>query len=225
MLCFAFAVPQLTPAALTTIPVVVMSLFVGVITMGMCDFIESMQNKHAAEDYKKKLLKLQHDIFSLEKSELCVLIDHAMERPMEVASLMKRWKARSAKRITRRRGCGLLGRFQDCAALCRRVEAHSAFHATIFVVIFVGAVSIGLAADRVGSKEGLHYLDLACLVLFQLEMLVKVVAKEHRPLKYFDDYWNRFDFVIVVNGWLYFAGGWVSGWVWMWVGGARCSLS
>jgi hypothetical protein len=53
------------------------------------------------------------------------------------------------------------------------------------------------------SQSGLDTIDelnAFCLVIFTVEMLVKLVA--HFPIKYWQDPWNKFDAVVVILSWV-----------------------
>ena len=49
-------------------------------------------------------------------------------------------------------------------------------------------------------------LDQFVMAIFILEIVVKLVAEGNRPLQFFTDAWNVFDFLIVVVGLLPFGG-------------------
>ncbi len=64
-------------------------------------------------------------------------------------------------------------------------------------VILFNAVVLGLeTSDTVMSRFGwlIHFLDSACLTIFVVEILLKLVAQD---MRFFRSGWNVFDFVIV----------------------------
>lgn len=74
------------------------------------------------------------------------------------------------------------------------------FRVTIVAVILLAGVLAGLetSAGLMASYGGLlESLDVAVLVIFILEIALKMVAHGRRPLDFFHDRWNVFDFVIV----------------------------
>ncbi len=72
------------------------------------------------------------------------------------------------------------------------------FNAFIITVIVLNAITLGLeTSDWVMARaaEPLHFFDKAVLVVFVVEMLLKLFAFD---LRYFKKGWNLFDFTIVV---------------------------
>ncbi len=74
-----------------------------------------------------------------------------------------------------------------------------AFQNTILGVIIVNSIILGLQTspalmDSCGSVLGM--LDTVCLVIFIIEMLLKMVA--YKFIGYFKDGWNWFDFIIIL---------------------------
>jgi voltage-gated sodium channel len=45
--------------------------------------------------------------------------------------------------------------------------------------------------------EALHWGDSICLTIFVIEIVLKLIACGNRPLEYFKNGWNTFDFIIV----------------------------
>jgi voltage-gated sodium channel len=74
------------------------------------------------------------------------------------------------------------------------------FRAVIMAVILLAGVLAGLetSAALLASYGGLFQaLDVAVLCVFIVEITLKMVAHGRRPLDFFRDGWNVFDFVIV----------------------------
>lgn len=68
----------------------------------------------------------------------------------------------------------------------------------VMAVIFVNAATIGLETawgPGTGLYPTLHALDLAALVIFIIEIALKMAA--FGPLRFFRDGWNLFDFAVV----------------------------
>ena len=84
--------------------------------------------------------------------------------------------------------------------LAKALTQASWFRAAIVAVILLAGVLAGLetSAALMASYGGLfEALDVAVLVIFILEIALKMVAHGRRPLDFFHDGWNVFDFVIV----------------------------
>lgn len=83
---------------------------------------------------------------------------------------------------------------------CQRLVASSAFQLTIFGVILVNAVVLGLGTyDSIHENWGdtLFLLNEICLGIFIVEILIRIAAYGSHPLRYFQEGWNVFDFVVV----------------------------
>ena len=79
------------------------------------------------------------------------------------------------------------------------VEANG-FHRTIVAVILLAGVLAGLetsAALREHHGAWLYALDTLVLVVFLVELVLKIGAHGRKPWLYFHDGWNVFDFAIV----------------------------
>ena len=85
--------------------------------------------------------------------------------------------------------------------VAQRVAAAAWFHWGIVCIIGVNAVVIGLdtsafLAERYGAWfKGANQLFLG---IFVVEAVVKLIAQWPKPLRYFKDGWNVFDFAIIV---------------------------
>jgi len=83
---------------------------------------------------------------------------------------------------------------------CLRLAESRAFQLTIFGVILVNAAVLGLGTyDSIDADWGgtLSRLNEICLGIFVVEILIRIGAYGNRPLDYFREGWNVFDFVVV----------------------------
>jgi hypothetical protein len=85
-----------------------------------------------------------------------------------------------------------------CHPMVQRV---SVFDAVMLVFIIVNVVAVATEHDGMdpSTARTLDTIQLVCLIVFTLEMVLKWVA--YGPY-YFTTNWNRFDFIIVVLGWV-----------------------
>jgi len=84
--------------------------------------------------------------------------------------------------------------------LAKRIVGSRLFRGTIIAVIVFAGVLAGVetnAALVAQHRTLLHTLDAAVLVVFIAEIALKLAAHGRRPLDYFRDGWNVFDFSIV----------------------------
>ena len=71
------------------------------------------------------------------------------------------------------------------------------FRTFIVVVIVINAIAIGIMTADTSPKVdvAMGIIDLICLVIYIIETGLKLYAWGH---KYFDDNWNRFDFIVIL---------------------------
>ncbi len=82
----------------------------------------------------------------------------------------------------------------------KRIVGSRMFRGTIIAVIAFAGVLAGVETNAaIVAKYGalLHALDAAVLAIFIAEIALKLTAHGRRPLDYFRDGWNVFDFSIV----------------------------
>lgn len=83
---------------------------------------------------------------------------------------------------------------------CKRIADSNRFQALIFVVIVANAVVLGLETyDEIERDAGdtLNLLNDVFLGVFVVEMAIRITAYAPRPLDFFRDGWNTFDFSTV----------------------------
>ena len=86
-------------------------------------------------------------------------------------------------------------------AAAKKIVESRLFRGFMIAVILGAGVLAGVETNAalVARHAGLlRALDVAVLVLFVMEIALKLVACGRRPLDYFRDHWNVFDFTIVV---------------------------
>jgi voltage-gated sodium channel len=83
---------------------------------------------------------------------------------------------------------------------CRIIARTQWFQFAIAGVIIVAGLLVGLQTDGVIGESG--YIDRIIVLIFCGEFLFKIVGEIFEPWVYFHDSWNRFDFFVVVCGFL-----------------------
>ena len=84
--------------------------------------------------------------------------------------------------------------------ICRRIASSPAFQRFIVVVILFGSVLVGIQTYKdfaLRHASLLNALDVIILGLFTIELIIKLLAEGSRPINYFRNPWNLFDFLIV----------------------------
>lgn len=83
----------------------------------------------------------------------------------------------------------------------RKIVGTRSFNNFIFILILLSAIIIGLETYH-GVVNQYHdilsFIDKIIIAFFTLEIMLKILAKGKKPLEYFKDPWNVFDFLIVV---------------------------
>lgn len=93
--------------------------------------------------------------------------------------------------------------------LCRRVPDAAWFKNSVTIAIILAGILVGMSTYpeyAARNEQVLEILNTLVLVVFVLEVLVKLTAEVPKPLNYFKDPWNVFDFIIVAGAFLPFGG-------------------
>jgi len=86
---------------------------------------------------------------------------------------------------------------------CKKIADSNWFQGFIISVIILAGIVVGIQTYEISGelkaswKPVLNILDLLILFIFTLEVVVKILAEGKKPLNYFKDGWNIFDFLIV----------------------------
>jgi voltage-gated sodium channel len=90
-------------------------------------------------------------------------------------------------------------------SIARRIAESRFFNNFILAVIIGAGVTVGVQT-YVQVTNPLHHtleqIDFIILLIFTVEIVIKMMAEAPKPLNYFKDPWNIFDFVIVAVCWL-----------------------
>lgn len=93
--------------------------------------------------------------------------------------------------------------------LCKSIANAKWFQNFVTIAIIIAGVLVGMATYPEFSTrhEGiLELLNTIVLIVFIIEILVKIIAEGKKPWLYFTDAWNIFDFIIVAAAFLPFGG-------------------
>jgi voltage-gated sodium channel len=87
--------------------------------------------------------------------------------------------------------------------LCLKISNSKWFQNLIITIIILAGIVVGVQTYEVSSEEVkaysniLHDIDAIILFFFTIEIVIKIISEGKRPLNYFKDSWNIFDFLIV----------------------------
>lgn len=93
--------------------------------------------------------------------------------------------------------------------LCKKVADARWFQNSVTIAILCAGVLVGIETYPETAKANELFLTIAnrtILGIFVIEVIVKMVAEAPKPLHYFKDGWNVFDFIIVAAAFLPFGG-------------------
>ena len=83
---------------------------------------------------------------------------------------------------------------------CKSIVNSKSFQRLIIFTILLAGIVVGIQTFKVFASENvviLDILDSVILGIFVIEAVIKILAEGNRPLNYFKNPWNVFDFIIV----------------------------
>ena len=89
---------------------------------------------------------------------------------------------------------------ERCFAWCRKTVNSKWFNILVTAVILFSTVLVGISIDPSISdswKNEISTLETIILAFFCVEIFIRIAAEGNKPLNYFRDWWNVFDFAIV----------------------------
>ena len=94
--------------------------------------------------------------------------------------------------------------YSQAADVCKFIADHYLFQNTMTFVIILAGFNVGAQSDLRLMRmervvEALDIIDILISTFFTAEVVLKILAEKWAPLRYFEDNWNRFDFLIVVG--------------------------
>jgi voltage-gated sodium channel len=95
-----------------------------------------------------------------------------------------------------------MSRFESIACWCRRIAASRLFETSILAVIVANAVLLGLeTVSQIAARHGniLFLLNMLFQAVFVVEIAIRMTAYWPRPLGFFRNGWNVFDFIVVAG--------------------------
>ena len=83
---------------------------------------------------------------------------------------------------------------------CARISNTATFQRLIIAVILFASVLVGIQTYKgfaARHASVIEFLDAIVLGIFTIEIIIKILAEGSRPMNYFRNPWNVFDFLIV----------------------------
>lgn len=184
----------------------ILSLFIGAVAMSM---VESMQ------DMKKTSLEAQEKQIQSERARIVKamenksMLDRKTLRRLRLVEIA--FQGQDVKIIENEKFVGhnaenfYIKRYKDFAYMCQDIAESEPFQQAVTCVIILAGVTVGMNTDHKIARDyeqPLYWLDTIILWVFVAEMVLKIIGEEFRPWRYFNDSWNRFDFIVVVGSFL-----------------------
>ncbi|KAG7385370.1 Sodium channel protein type 2 subunit alpha [Phytophthora pseudosyringae] len=215
---------------------VMLSLFIGAITMSMTQSMEHMKKaqeeaeaKKRAEKARKRALEAEHRAREAEKKRAAGDAQDANDQDptkkgkLSAAERRERQKMREVLMqtwddcdltdiLTQQQGDtkSIKGSYLKLAGVATKIVEHPQFSGFVTGVIIMAGIMVGLqTSSEVVDVLGalLTGLDTAILAVFTAEVILKILAEGLEPWNYFRGAWNVFDFIIVVGSFTRGSGG------------------
>ncbi|KAG2780057.1 hypothetical protein PC129_g20629 [Phytophthora cactorum] len=215
---------------------VMLSLFIGAITMSMTQSMEHMKKAQEEAEAKKRAEKARkraqeaeqrareaekkraagealenNDLDPNKKGKLSAAERRERQKMREV--LMQTWDDCDLTDIlTQQQGDtrSIKGAYLKIAGVATKIVEHQKFSLFVTCVIILAGLMVGLqTSSEVVDVLGalLTGLDTAILTVFTAEVTLKILAEGLEPWTYFRGAWNVFDFIIVVGSFTRGSGG------------------
>ena len=184
------------------VALVMLSLFVGAITLGMQQSMDEVLEEKKANEGERRARQrkaLQEKLTTGTGKEVVSLWRHVYTGGEAGTTL---------RESTRRLQESASGRaYMWCAQHCRQATQFAWFSVTVFSCILLASVMVTIeiepSFDSLWSSS--EYQNIARPILettintvFVAELIIKVAAEGPHPWRFFSDGWNIFDFFVVV---------------------------
>ncbi|RLN56793.1 hypothetical protein BBJ29_004288 [Phytophthora kernoviae] len=216
---------------------VMLSLFIGAITMSMTQSMEHMKRAQEEIEARKRAEKAHARAIEAENRALEAAKKRAegeLDEQKDDQDPSKKGKLSAAERKERQKmrevlmqtwddcdltdilsqGHGdsnsLKGKYVMLTGYAAKIVEHPKFSLFVTCVIILAGIMVGLqSAPEITNVIGgfLSGLDTSILAVFTSEVILKVLAEGLEPWQYFRTGWNVFDFIIVVGSFTRGSGG------------------
>lgn len=179
----------------------VLSLFIGTVTTSMSESIITMKEEENLRriEVEKKIMgekaKEFEDVKRLDrknkrKVKLVYLAFHGFQLKEEALAAEFKVNFNSITSI-----------YSYLAEHAHNVVSSSNFNSLMISTIMVAAVTVGIQTDEKGANDYAkysNYIDSTVQGVFLAEVVLKIIAEDLKPWRYFYDSWNNFDFFVVM---------------------------
>ena len=212
---------------------VMLSLFVGAVTMAMADSMEGMKKEQDEKDKQRRLEKGKKAALELQKASTSrrggsfranveemldededddeeeeVLVGKAArERAKMKMLLMAAWDGTEVdpNMELKVEWVGFKKHYAAAAGVLEKLTESSMFQNFVTFVILVAGAQVGFQTyeeEDIKHRDLLNVVDMIISIIFLVEVVFKLIACEFEPWLFFNSGWNKFDFTLVVGGYL-----------------------
>lgn len=182
---------------------VMLSLFVGAITMSMTESMQQMKEANDEAERKRMLEKAKKrtekpESFNMKSSRKILSKQEERDRQKMRKVLSKVWAEALDKENTNPEQTEqhtLSFYYTKIAGVCQSIVEHPRFSSFVTYVILLAGIVVGLQTDEnVMAEIGptLQVVDTIILVVFTTEVALKMIAECFTPWYYFKSGWNSF---------------------------------
>jgi len=210
---------------------VMLSLFVGAVTMAMAESMEEMKRQNDEKDKQRRLEKGKQAALELQKAGTSTR--GSMLKNMDIAANLKEQEEQEAVltgKAARERvkmkvllmaawdgtevdptlqigpeWTGWKKHYVKVAGFLEWLTEHPIFQNFVTFVILIAGLQVGFQTyeeEDIKWRSELDAIDLVISTIFTVEVAFKLVACEFEPWFFFNSGWNKFDFALVVGGYL-----------------------
>jgi len=193
---------------------VMLSLFIGVITIAMSDSISEMQKMQQETTERRRQAKKE----KLSKS--MTLDDVDLQQPDNVYTFSQKIMLKSLVREANHMLSNStfaddnddLSPYLKFSKFCAFLAESTFFTNLIILMILLAGAFIGIenSVNTEKMTDLARFLligDLVINIIFTCEVVIKIFAEGKEPLNYFKSNWNQFDFVVTFFSWPVVPGG------------------
>lgn len=199
---------------------VMLSLFVGAVCGGMSEALDQMTEmedkakqkkaeKAKEEEEERKMLELENPKAAQEENNLFgdnTEADEMYEERRLNKLVTRAWQGQEKRLYDYEEGHeihGPLHQYLILADYFRILSINGTFNSFVTFVICCAGILVGIGTEIPSEENKLMAdLDMIILVIFTVECTVKIIGEGMKPLHYFHDAWNKFDFFIVAATWI-----------------------
>lgn len=177
-----------------------LSLFVGAVSMSMAESMEKMMEEKAAKRYLKHKALIEKKIEEMSNTSNMVR-ETRRQRNLLIQAFqgqhMHHYRETAVVDWSNPRTV-----YKKLATVVGDIVESKSFNNFITICIILAGVLVGLATKEDLSEDSnvrilLNSLDDFILIVFVMEMVLKIIAEDDHPLNYFTNFWNQFDAFIV----------------------------